>query len=263
MESFRQNLYLVPVWIIGFVFFILIYAFNWLGYLFKKKISSLYPDKDFSLGAAEGSLMGLMALLLAFSFGVAFTKFDARRQSIVEEANLLNTYYLRCTLYPDSVKKSVVHDFKNYVQSRMEYYAAKDYPFKIKEAQDKTNKYFDIMWNKNSVMIKDQNNGMRSEQLMPILISLKTITISREASRVAKVPTLIILVLLLLVFIVSFITGFGLKPGQRNLFTAIAFAAMTSIVLYLIMELGRPSQGFINVDNVEKEIGILDNKLVD
>jgi hypothetical protein len=50
------------------------------------------------------------------------------------------------------------------------------------------------------------------------------------------------------------LTGFGLKPGTRNPVFSLAFALMLSIALYLVMELGRPRQGYVNLENAEKEI---------
>jgi hypothetical protein len=240
--------------LIAFIFFIQIYVLNWLGYWLKKRIIKRHPDKNISLGTAEGALMGLMALLLAFTFGMTSTKFETRRQTIIDEANLLNTGLLRCKLFPDSIKKTLLPGFKNYVESRIAYYDAGDDPVKINTALDDGSKYFNGIWNVNALLIKDPNNKSFAEQLVPALINLRNIVITREAGRIATVPTLILAVLLILVFVASFLTGYGLKPGERNPVFSLAFAIMLSIALYLVMELGRPRQGAINLENAEKQI---------
>jgi hypothetical protein len=227
---------------------------NWLGYWVKKRIIKHHPDKNTSLGTAEGALMGLMALLLAFTFGMTSTKFESRRQTIIDEANLLNTGLLRCKLFPDSIKKTLFPHFKNYLESRIAYYDAGDDPVKINNALDDGSKYFNSIWNDNTLLIRDPNYKSLAEQLVPVLINLRNIVISREAGRIATVPTLILLVLLILVFVASFLTGYGLKPGERNPVFSLAFAIMLSIALYLVMELGRPRQGYINLESAEKAI---------
>ena len=108
MNSLREYFFSLPPLLIAAFFCIIIFVFNWLGYKFKRGVLKRSPDKDLSLGAAEGSLMGLMALLLAFTFNMVSTKFETRRQTIIEEANILNTVILRYDLYPDSIKKSTV-----------------------------------------------------------------------------------------------------------------------------------------------------------
>jgi hypothetical protein len=254
MNSFREGLFQVNAMLIAFVFFIQIYALNWLGYWVKKRIVKRHPDKTTSLGTAEGALMGLMALLLAFTFGMTSTKFESRRQIIIDEANLLNTGLLRCKLFPDSIKKTLLPDYKNYLESRIAYYDAGDNPVKINAALEEGSKYFNSIWNDNALLIRDPNNKSLAEQLVPALINIRNMVITRESGRIATVPTLILVVLLILVSVASFLTGYGLKPGERNPVFSLAFAIMLSIALYLVMELGRPRQGYINLENAEKEI---------
>src|SRR4051794_3598290 len=52
------------------------------------------------LGAVEGAVFGLLGLLIAFTFSGAATRFDARRQLIVDEANCIGTAYRRLSLLP-------------------------------------------------------------------------------------------------------------------------------------------------------------------
>jgi len=254
MDPLREKIFQVNATLIAIIFFILIYVLNWLGYYVKKKIVLHQPEKDISLGTAEGALMGLMALLLAFTFGMASSKYESRRQTIIDEANLLNTALYRLKLYPDSVKRSMVAEFKNYLDARINYWDAGDDPVKINAALENAGKNFNDLWNANASLINDAGNRSRAEQLVPVLISLKNMVITREAGRVSAVPSLIILVLLILVFVASFLTGYGLKPGSRNPVFSLAFAIMLSVALYIVMELSRPRQGYINLDSAEKEI---------
>jgi hypothetical protein len=245
---------------ISAVFFTIILLLNWLGYLLKKRITRKYPDKELGLGTGEGSLLGVMALLLAFSFGMATTKYESRRQTIVDEANLINTAILRCDLYSDSARQSLLSDYKSYVESRISYFDAGDNPAKIGAALDGGDRQFKNIWNKTIRLSNDPNSRSRAEQMVPVLINMNNMVTSREAGRVAAVPALIIAVLLVLVFVASFLTGFGIKPGNRNAFLSVAFALMTTVVLYLVMELSRPRQGTVNLQNAEQKIVDLRNR---
>ncbi len=254
MNSLREYFFQLPPILIAAFFCIVILVFNWVGYKFKRGVLKRNPERELNLGAAEGSLMGLMALLLAFTFNMVSTKFETRRQTIIEEANILNTAILRQDLYPDSIKRSLSPDFKNYLQSRINYFNAGEDPARIRTCLDETNKYFNSIWNKNAVLLDNQFVKSRAEQLVPVLINMKNIVRTRESGRTAVVPTLILLVLLLLIFVASFLTGLGVKPGHRNPVFSFAFAFMTAVVLFLIMELGRPRQGYINLETAELQI---------
>lgn len=66
-----------------------------------------------------GSMVGLFALLLAFSFGMAGSRFENRKNNLIEEANCIGTAILRSDIYPDSSKIAFRHDFENYLNTRI------------------------------------------------------------------------------------------------------------------------------------------------
>ena len=261
MNSLRDELFQVPAYVIAAIFCVMIFTLNWLGHRTRKAVAKRNPEKEISLGTAEGSLMGLMALALAFTFNMSSTKYESRRQTIIEEANILNTASLRLSLYPDSIRKDLLVDFRNYVDSRISYFDAVDNRVKIDGALRDSDKHFADLWSKNASLTNDPTSRSKAEQLAPVLISMKNMVTTREAGRVSTVPTLIIFVLLVLVFVASFLTGYGVKPGNRNPVFSLAFALMTAVVLYVIMELGRPRQGYINLENAQKAILNVRHKL--
>ena len=244
----------IPAALIAPFFFIIILGLNWFGYRTRKRISRLYPNKEIAFGTAEGSLLGLMALLLAFSFNMAATKHEGRRQIIIEEANTISTAILRCDLLPDSSKQAFWPHFKQYVESRINYYDAGENPDKIKAALEEAVTHLNRIWNQTANLAKNPDNRSRADQMATLVSTMKNIATTREAARVEPVPALIIIVLLALVFISSFVTGFSTKPGNRNVLLSIAFALMTTVVLFLIMELSRPTRGYINLQNAEQKM---------
>jgi hypothetical protein len=74
------------------------------------------------LGAVEGAIFGLMGLLIAFTFSGAASRFDTRRQLIVEEANAIGTAYLRLNLLPPAAQPALRESFRRYVDTRLEIY---------------------------------------------------------------------------------------------------------------------------------------------
>jgi hypothetical protein len=112
----------IPAWVIAVTIFLLILYSNWLGFNYRKKLSERKPENiPENLGTLEGSLLGLMALMLAFSFGMGATKFEARRSLAVHEANAIGAAILRLDMYTDSVKNEFIPDFDKYIDTRMAY----------------------------------------------------------------------------------------------------------------------------------------------
>ncbi len=59
------------------------------------------------IGAVEGAVFGLLGLLIAFTFSGAGTRFDTRRQLVVEETNAIGTAYLRLDLLPAALQPAL------------------------------------------------------------------------------------------------------------------------------------------------------------
>src|SRR5271169_2651509 len=48
----------------------------------------------------EGAILGLLALMIGFTFAMALSRFEARREAVVNEANAIGTTALRARLLP-------------------------------------------------------------------------------------------------------------------------------------------------------------------
>src|SRR5205809_1776152 len=73
------------------------------------------------LGPIESSVFALFGLLMAFTFSGAASRFNEKRMLIAEEANTIETAYLRLHLVPQSAPK--IQDlFRQYVDSRLKTY---------------------------------------------------------------------------------------------------------------------------------------------
>src|SRR5690242_19734243 len=67
----------------------------WLG---KYRSTRSEQEKDGPVGAIVGAVLGLLAFMLAFTFGLAASRFDARRIAVLDEANAIGTTYLRAEM---------------------------------------------------------------------------------------------------------------------------------------------------------------------
>jgi hypothetical protein len=248
-------LYQMPAALIAAIIFLLMLFLNWLGFTFRKRqIKRNIDEVPDGLGPLETSLLGLMALMLAFTFAMAASKFEARRQVIVDEANNIGTAILRCDLYPDSVRRLFLADFQKYVEARIHYYDAGVDPDKIQAALNETGIYSGRIWKRAAYLSEDLDNRVRSLEMIPALNSMIDIVTTRDAGRVAKVPPIILAVLFVLTVIAGFLAGYSNKGKRRNLILLFGFTAMTTVTLYLIMELDRPRRGIINLDAAEQKI---------
>ena len=74
-----------------------------------------------NLGPIEGAVFALFGLLMAFTFSGAASRFNEKRMLIAEEANTIETAYLRLHLVPDAEPR-LQELFRRYLDSRLETY---------------------------------------------------------------------------------------------------------------------------------------------
>src|SRR5215475_5403663 len=90
------------------------------GYrLGKFRLSRREQEKEAPVGTMVGATLGLLAFILAFTFGLAAARFDTRRQLLLDEANAIGTTYLRAGMLPERGQQ--VRDLlRDYVAARLD-----------------------------------------------------------------------------------------------------------------------------------------------
>jgi hypothetical protein len=76
-------------------------------------------EKETPVGTMVGATLGLLAFILAFTFGLAAARFDTRRQVLLDEANAIGTTYLRAGMLPER-REEIRALLRNYVDTRLE-----------------------------------------------------------------------------------------------------------------------------------------------
>ena len=115
----------LPLIVIALITLTLIIVFNALGWYYRRWQIKKYPGAEHShLGAIEGALLGLLTLMLAFSYGIVATRYEVGRQLIIDESKIITSAIHRCELYPDSIRNTLKSGFKDYVETRINYFTA-------------------------------------------------------------------------------------------------------------------------------------------
>lgn len=248
-----QSIQMLPAFYLALPFFLLLILINWLGYRFKNHHIRKFPGiEHIGIGPTEGSLLGLTALLLSFTFGITATKYEARRQLIVKEANLIETTINRCDLYPDSTRKLLRGDLEKYLETRIDYFADGRNEVEIGNSIKQSQTFAKRIWDQVAMQSHDLNNRVASFEMVPALNEMIDMIITREAARKAVVPPVILTVLCILILVSAFLSGYGSKKLERNRVLVVAFAMMTTLALYLVIDLDRPRQGAVNLNSAEQ-----------
>ncbi|MEQ8857781.1 MAG: hypothetical protein RIC56_03970 [Pseudomonadales bacterium] len=85
------------------------------GYRLGRRSQTSIDDPSVAhINAVQASMLGMLALLIGFTFSLALQRFDSRSEAVVAEANAIGTAYLRADLLGDPERdqaKSLIRDY--------------------------------------------------------------------------------------------------------------------------------------------------------
>ena len=200
-------------------------------------------------GAVEGAVFGLMALLIAFTFSGAASRFDVRRDLVVEEANNIGTAWLRLDLLPVKAQPPLREKFRQYVDARLAFYnRLSDSEFGRAELARATALQIEI-WKDAVAACRDSGSSTAPMLLLPALNQMIDITTTRTVAARTHAPLVIYVMLGLLLLAGSLLAGYGLAIGKnRNWFHASAFAVIMTLAIYVILDFEFPRVGLIRLN---------------
>jgi len=209
-------------------------------------------EEDEPRGGVNSLLAAVFALfgfILAFTFDMSGDRYANVRNVIVEEANDIGTAVLRADLYSDSVRDAFRADFKKYLEARIAYYAAITDTMVLLKSKEEASKAATALWSRATQQSKLPNMLIPSNNMIPALNAMFDIATTREVMVKARVPDVIVYMLFILALTTSFIAGFTSSFMRKKDWIVIAgFAMLSSMIIYITIDLGRTTRGIIKTD---------------
>ena len=211
-------------------------------------------------GAIQGSILGLLALLLGFTFSMSMQRYDSRVMSLVSESNAIGTTVLRAQLLPSPYDNQSLSLLERYIDNRIAISAIDITRDEERMAFDKnTQQLQKQLWGIAIQSVKIEPVAVTSGNYLTALNEMIDAQSQRNAFLITRVPD-VVLILLFTVFLSSgAILGYssGLS-GKRVLAPTLLVSFLLSTIVFIILDLDRPKRGYIKVDqNNLKELKLL------
>lgn len=235
-------------WIIIVCLFLLLLLSYTLGYRISNKLSVKDNPKDNSSAeAVQVGILSLLGLLLGFTFSMAITKYDERRQLTVEESNAISTAYFRAGLLPSPYKVELRRLLQQYIHLRIDanetYINGEGPPVR----HDSLVHLQVNMWRIAVKAAEESPDDIRSS-VIESLNTLVEMASKRIASMHSHVPEIIVR-LLIFASLISMLS-IGYKAGinqEKRIFFPLLLTFMISAILLIILDLDRPRDGIIQI----------------
>jgi hypothetical protein len=120
MMQYTTFLDMLPLWGLFLAIIVLVLAAIEGGYRvgsYRHRQSD--HEMEAPVGAMVGATLGLLAFMLAFTFGMAASRFDTRKQLVLDEANAIGTTYLRTAMLPER-RDEIRALLRSYVDARLD-----------------------------------------------------------------------------------------------------------------------------------------------
>src|SRR6266404_1838945 len=98
------------------------------------------------IGIVQGTILGLLSLLLSFTLAMAVSRFETRKQLVVEEANSIGTALLRARLLQEPSRAQAIDLLRLYVDTRLEATQAGQDEARSKALQERAAQLQDQLW---------------------------------------------------------------------------------------------------------------------
>lgn len=196
------------------------------------------------LSTIYGAMLGLLGLMLGFTFAMALSRYDVRRQLVVDEANAIGTTWLRSAMVPQPYRDSTARLLGAYVDARLEFYAAGLDEQRLRAALQKSAQIETSLWREAVGAARDQPTPITS-----LFIQSLNEMIDLDAKRLEaledRIPPSVWMVLILISILASALTG-AVYP--RHLSAAVLVVpTVLAVVLTLIADLDSSRGGMILV----------------
>ncbi len=242
----------IPIWGIFFLTGILILVSIWVGIFLGKRIRHK-PDHitETSLGSIILAILGLLAFMLAFTFGLSAERFQARRQLLLDEVVSIGTTYLRAEMLSEPHRSEIRKLLRQYVDGRVN--LAKESMQKkmpnLRETVLRSESLQNQIWSHTVAIAADKNNSVINALFINSLNNMIDLQTSRLAVLNYKTAPIIWYVLYFITVISMITVGFQLGlTGKKGLIGGIFLALTFSSVIFLIADIDRATEGYLQVN---------------
>jgi len=233
-----------------------------IGFRSGRRKQAIATEAITQANAVLASMLGLLALLLAFTFSAALQRYDDRSQAVVAEANAIGTTYLRARLLPGGMQDEVQALLRQYLDVRIQEGRVNTADtVKREKLLLQTNLMAAQLWVHAERAAKQDAGPVTSGLFIQSLNELIDAYGTRNATLERHVPEIVLFLMFVTIVMTTATLGYASGiAGHRVTLAAFALVVLIALVVYLIIDLDRPRRGLIHVNqesmlNLQQAIG--------
>lgn len=198
----------------------------------------------------QASLLGVLALLLGFTFSLALQRYDSRNAAVVDEANAIGTTWLRAELLPDTLRSDAQNVLRSYINLRIEAGAVSlANPGEREALLSKAMSDQNSLWRFARLAAEQDGRPVTSGLFIQSLNDMIDSFGRRDAALARHVHEIVLFLLFATFLMTGMIVGYAASlAGHRATFVTYIMVTLIVFLVFIIVDLDRPRRGLIAVD---------------
>jgi hypothetical protein len=179
---------------------------------------------------------------------MAVSRFEARKELVLNEANAIGTSYLRTRLLPEPERTSVRNLLRDYVANRLAFPSAGDDQQRLETVRLQGQRLQDEIWDQSAAYAEKAPNPVLAGILLQSLNQAFDIESARWMAFYNHVPAAVMYLNAIVALATATLVGYAFGiDGIRHIFSMCLLGLAIAVVLGVIVDLDRPRRGFIRV----------------
>jgi hypothetical protein len=242
----------IPLWLLFLGTVLIVMGTIELGYLIGRTARRRKEDeKEAPVSAIAGTVLALLAFILAFTFGIVADRYDARRELVREQANAISTAYDRSDFLPEPMRSETKELFRTYIDTVVLAGTAGTVDNSVNLADEirKARIIGRQIWEIAVADVRAGDTTDISALYVDSLNHMNDVLATRIAVAVgSRLPVELWVMLYLLVALAMVAVGYqtAIAKSQRT-WMLVVLALSFSVVIVLIAALDDPERGYLEV----------------
>jgi hypothetical protein len=199
------------------------------------------------LGTLTGAALGLLALLLAFGFSIALSRYEARRAMVLEEANAIGSTANFALMLPSQAQQPVLGLLREYTLVRV----GLGIPFDPEKFQQDIARSVDLqarLWRQAVAVTAADPQSLPAYRFVGSLNEMNNVHERRLTALRFHIPAAVVFTLASVALVAMGFAGYNAGvTGTRRYYPSLIMAVTVGVLIVLVMDLDRPSRGLIQV----------------
>jgi hypothetical protein len=235
-------------WLLFSILIVCLFGFSEVGHRVGLKIYETHDERRRSqIDGVQTAILGLLGLLLAFTFAMATGRYDRRHDLVEKEANAISTAWQSAGFLPEQHQAPVKQMLRDYIGLHLKYEELVDDSNQLAEGKRLTSQKETALWEHARAAAIEAPTPI-TQSFISALSDMSNTAGERFDALRNLIPSLVWLLLIVVASVGCFTSSYGSgAQGARSFFTSLLLPGIITVVVMLIYDLSHSQQGFIHV----------------